>query len=602
MLLHRLVEYANARTSIVPPHHRERVYTWQLELNKDGSLAARELTRLVDPDSKNKGRGVVHATPSAVRAYGVSANLAADDVQYVLGWADEDSKPVRVAQCHAAFVDLTRRWAESAEGSADPIAQAVHTFYRSGALVAVTREPEFSFKQGVVIAVDGQPAYHARSVIPFWNAEVARRKGGGTQGLCLVCGNVGPLLDTVPGKVRAALVPGATNDAALVSVNERVFGYDLTTQLDQTPLCMSCGEAFSAGLRDVLESRHSISYGDQDSRIAWWVTKPAAFDAMQVVKNADPAEVEHLLTAIRKGVAGANRVGLKDPARFCSVSVGGNVARVMVRDWVDMPLADLDRNAIAWFDDHEIAPRRRDGRRHFPLFQLVLASGRWLADSNRYADIGRRGADRPPTAQRDLLRAAMRNVPVPPSLLAHVVHRVRGDGRLDDPRAALIRLCLSRYPLTTEKPMPGLDLTNTDPAYLAGRTFAELEQIQYDSSGGELNTSYGDRYFSGAVTNPRAALVHGRRDANAWLKKLRRARRPAAESHERRLDDLFNLMDATDGIPARPTIRQQATFLLGYHHQRADHFAAIRARKAAAAATSNAADMPDTDSTEETDR
>jgi CRISPR-associated protein Csd1 len=586
MLLHRLVEYSNGRSSATPPNHRDRIFNWQLELNGDGSLASRELTRLVDPDPKKKGRGIMHATPSTVRTMGVSANLAADDIQYVLGWPDQDSKPDRVAQCHAAFIDVSRRWAETPEGAADPVAQAICSFYTSGNTAAVQRPEEFTAKQGVVIAVGGQPAYRASSIIPFWNAEVARRKGGGSEGLCLVCGMVGPLLDTVPGKIRASLVPGAgSNDAALVSVNERVFGYDLTKQLAQTPLCMPCGEAFSSGLRDVLESRHSVSYGDQDSRIAWWTTKPVEFDAMAVLDTADPAEVEKLFTAVRKGRRGENLD--VDTAKFCSLSVGGNNARIVVRDWVDMPLADLNQNVAVWFDDHEITPGRRDGGRHLPLFRLVLASGRWLSATNRYAEMGRKGADRPPTAQRDLMRAAMRGVPVPPSLLTHVVHRVRSDGRLDDPRAALIRLCLIRFPRSTEKPMPGLDPANTNPAYVAGRTFAELEQIQYDASGGKLNTSYGDRYFSGAVTNPRAALVHGRRDANAWLKKLRRTYPGVAFSHERRLDELFELVDTETNIPARPTIQQQSMFLLGYHHQRAQHFAAIRDRKVAAGNTTN---------------
>ena len=152
--------------------------------------------------------------------------------------------------------------------------------------------------------------------------------------------------------------------------------------------------------------------------------------------------------------------------------------------------------------------------------------------------------------------------------------------------------------------MPSLDPSNTDPAHLAGRTFAELEQIQYDASGGKLNTTYGDRYFSGAVANPRAALVHGRRDANAWLRKLRRTIPGAAVRHERRLDDLFKLMDASQGIPARPTITQQATFLLGYHHQRAHHFASIPARQAANGSPDSTTSTTDTDTdtitTEET--
>jgi CRISPR-associated protein Csd1 len=589
MLLHRLVEYATARTDgAMPPFHRDRIYSWQLELNGDGSLRARELTPLSELDAKGKARGIRHATPSAVRTVGVAANLAADDVQYVLGWCDADSKPGRVAQCHAAFVDLTLRWADSAEGRADSVAQAMAAFYRTGVAAKVVVEEEFTSKQGVVIAVDSQPAYLAPSVVPFWNAEVARRKGGGNHGLCLVCGTVAPLLDTVPGKVRSGLVPGATNDAALVSVNERVFGYDLTTQLEHTPLCLACGEAFSAGLLGVLESPHSVSYGDQDSRLAWWVTGPDELDAMSIIDSPDPARVASLFAAVRQGGPQAT----VDPTMFCSVSVGGNVARVMVRDWVEMPLTKLNKNVAAWLDDQEIASRRTGGRRHHGIFQLVSVTGRWQRDRNRYADIGAKGADRPPDAQRDLLRAAIRGVPLPPSLLAHLVHRVSTDARIDDPRAALIRLCLTRHPSTpdSEKPMPGLDPASTDPAYVAGRTFAVLEQIQYDSSGGTLNTTYADRYFAGAVTNPRAALVNGRRDANAWLKKLRRARRGTATHHEKELDGLFSLLDAGTGLPARTTLRQQASFLLGYHHQRADHFASIPAKNPSSDTTTGTTD------------
>ena len=236
-----------------------------------------------------------------------------------------------------------------------------------------------------------------------------------------------------------------------------------------------------------------------------------------------------------------------------------------------MPLAELHRNVARWFDEHAMAPVWRDGRRHHGLGRLVLVTGRWLRDRQRYADFGAKGADRPDGVQRDLLRAALRGVPLPPSLLVHVVHRIRTDGHLDDARASLIRLALTRSPLTAEKPMPDLDPSNTDPAYVAGRVFAALEQIQYDVSEGRLNTTYGDRYFAGAITNPQAALVNGRRDANAWLRKLRRTKPGAAVNHDKVLDALFGLFDAEP--PSRTTLREQSLFLLGYHHQRAARFA-----------------------------
>lgn len=573
MLLQRLVEYADAGDEPAPPFHRERVFHWQLQLNRDGSLASRDLTPLVAPDARGRPRGVAHTTPSAVRAYGVSANLAADDVQYVLGWSDPDSKPERVAQCHAAFVDLVTRWADSPAGRDDPVPQAVATFYRSRNIAAIQVPDGCTAKQGVVIAVGDTPAYQAGSVVPFWVEEVARRKGGGNSGLCLVCGQVRPLLDTVPGKVPSALVPGASNDAALVSINERVFGYGLEKQLTCTPLCLACGEGISTGLVKVLKSPHAVSYGNQDSRIAWWITEPVEFDPMVVVDDTDPDQVNELFRVVRDG----RSAGTRPSGTFCSLSVGGNVARVMVRDWVEMPLGDLYDNLRSWLDDHEIVSRWAGGNRHHALFRLLLATGRHQRDRNRYTDLGAKGSGRPAHAHRDLLRAAIRNYPLPPSLLAHVVTRVRTDGRLDEARAALIRLGLIRSRLTTERPMPDLDPTNTDPAYVCGRLFAVLEQIQYDVSDGKLNTTYGDRYFSGAVTNPRAALVNGRRDANAWIRKLRRTKPGAAVRHDKSLDALFRLIDAGDSLPSQTSLHQQATFLIGYHHQRAHHFASIPA-------------------------
>jgi CRISPR-associated protein Csd1 len=571
MLLQRLVEQAGQDLD-AKPFHRSQEFHWELRLDRHGRPQGAGLESLLTPDAKGRLRGAEHTAPAAVRTSGAAANLAADDVQYVLGWADADSKPARVAQCHAAFVELVDRWAASPEGLEDPVAQAVAAFYRSGALADLQPNPECTVKQRVLITVNGLPAYQASSVLPFWSAEVARRKGGSDSGLCLVCGKVAPLLDTVPGKVPSKLVPGAANDAALVSINKRVFGYDLTEQLACSPVCITCGEAMSAGLVRVLSSPHTASYGGQDSRLAWWVTQPVTFDPITLVFDADPDQITELLTSVHTGRESPGA----DTARFCALTVGGNIARVMVRDWLEMPLDELEANVAAWFTDQEITRLHPQESTRQPLQKLVLVTGRWLRKENRYAFLGAKGADRPDGVQRDLLRAAMRGVPLPPSLLAHLVHRVRTDGRLDTARAALIRLALLRSPLITETPMPGLDTANTDPAYVAGRVFAALEALQYDASGGKLNTTYGDRYFAGAITNPRSALVNGRKDANAWLRKLRRTRTGVAINHEKTLDGLFALLSAGGGIPGRTTLKQQSLFLLGYHHQRAHRFAALQ--------------------------
>jgi hypothetical protein len=50
-----------------------------------------------------------------------------------------------------------------------------------------------------------------------------------------------------------------------------------------------------------------------------------------------------------------------------------------------------------------------------------------VALCGRRDHFGAKGADRPVGLHRDLVRAALRRTPLPPSLLAHLVHRVRTD-------------------------------------------------------------------------------------------------------------------------------------------------------------------------------
>lgn len=590
MLLQRLKEYAEHQPEAAP-FHRERRFAWQITLTPDGTARSTTLDPLVEDDAKTKPRGVTHRVPAVVRTAGVAANLAADDVQYVLGWPDETSKPDRVAQCHAAFVDLVERWAASPLAADDPIPGAVAAFYRNGGPAALSRPDSFSAKDGVIILVGSTPAHQAASAAAFWSEEVARRKGSVRRGLCLVCGEHRSLLDTVPGKIPQRLVPGATNDAALVSVNAAVFGYDLTTQLASTPLCMSCGEAVTAGLHRLLESPvSSTSAGGQDSKIAWWVVG-GDDQFIHLLDSPDPEQVVALLQSLHHARTPQPLAGPDTPvdAWFRSVTVGGNVARVVVRDWVDMPLAEVEQNVGDWFSHHELTPMWADGRRYHSVGRFALVTGRWQGGTG-YMPFGARGDGRPKEILRDLMRVALRGGPLPRSVLVHVIARIRADRHVDDARVALIRLALTRSRVTSqEKPMPDLDPASTDPAYVAGRLFAAYEKLQYDAhnppdhngkrTGNKINVTIADRYFAGAIVNPRPALLNAARDARAWLKKLRRTHAGLAVNNEKTLLSIHQLLGGDDAYPVRLTPDQQGRFVVGYHHQRAHQFAGSLAKK-----------------------
>ncbi|SDZ50827.1 CRISPR-associated protein, Csd1 family [Saccharopolyspora shandongensis] len=587
MLLNRLADYADTHCDTSRPFHSVYEFHWQLDIRtRNAEFVEARLTPLAD--ESGNGRGIPHEVPAIVRTSGVEPFLVADDVQYVLGWSGQGKDDKRARECHKAFLEIVQQWADSPEGTGDEIAHAIAQFYRSGGPSKLSKPEEVTAKQRVLIAVNGQPAYEASSVVPFWIAEVIRRKGTGKSGLCLVCGETEPLLKTMPVFLPAKLVPGAdSRGAALVSINNPVFGYDLTEQLVHVPICVYCCNAVPVGLIEVLDSGHILTHSGQDSRTTWWLVNPGIDIHADHLDEPDADTITTRLHSVWNTDESDLEEHLDDESLglFCSISVGGNRSRVMVQDWIEMPLARLERNIRHWFRDHEIQPQWPDGKRVHGITSFAKVFGRWDSQRQRYAPFDARNADRPRYVARALQRSAFRKAPLAPALRAHLVHRICRDGHVDDCRAALIRLALNRNASREEtSPVsPGLDHTYQEPAYLAGRLFAVLAQLQQAANTDlnkkagtneerpRLNTTYADRFFAGAARNPRAALVSGRLDAKAWFSKLRRGGHHGLAAHfENQLTAIYAMLEATDGVPSTNNLRQQEQFILGYHHQRAD--------------------------------
>src|SRR5690348_2114391 len=112
MLLQRLVSYEEDtpfpdEDTNLRPYSRARTVRWRLDVDTG------ELIDLADPSSRLTRNGRSLLVPHLSRTSGVAPCLGADDIQYVLGWVDENSKPDRVAACHEAFITLCRQWASA---------------------------------------------------------------------------------------------------------------------------------------------------------------------------------------------------------------------------------------------------------------------------------------------------------------------------------------------------------------------------------------------------------------------------------------------------------------------------------------------------------
>lgn len=597
-LYQALVRYALANDLLEKPYHSATRFLWQLDLKADGSLASHELMPLsTRRDIGGKIReeaGRVAVVPRMNRTSGVAPMLGADDIAYVFGWVGEAPDPedekstknyAKVALStrsrHEAWAQLTRDWAASELASGDPVPAALIRFLDDG-IDEVRRPIAWTPKDPVIIHVDGVAATKAQSASRFWTARVEAAKGSSREAMCLICGRIGAVVDSFPQQVKGPLIPGGqTSGVAPVSINEAVYGYGMRRGLDHVPICLTCAQAIPTSLNHLLADP-SCTHRTPNAATTWWIEGEGGDDLFETLDSADPLAVSALIQKVENGLGTELTL---DVDQFYAVTLEGNASRMVVRDWTHLPLPTLQANILAWFADGQVAPTWPDGRLYYPLWMLAEATGRYDHDKGRYLRPTDKGG-RHPHAIADTLRVtALQRRPLPREVATHVVQRAASDGRVDDPRMALLRLYLIRSS-SKGTPMPGLDDDNNQPAYIMGRLMSAYEDLQYAAAtadgGAAPNATFVDKYLAGAITSPRLVLTAGGRQAAAWLSKLRKSKRDWF--HQREIDAIVSKLDPDDPGPTHANLDEQALFLLGYHHQRS-HTNAARVAAAAAKGT-----------------
>lgn len=584
MLLQRLAEHAGRareQGTLPPPYYRFRPVRWVIQLQPDGAPAVSRIADLADTDHpQGEQKAVPYVNRSGVRP---PPMLLADDLRYVLGFTAEDSERER-GDCdrrNAEFIKLVNAWRDSATD--DPVAAAVASFFDRGLHRQLQHPPDSAKATDVAAIMVGDTwAHECQSASAFWAGVVRTRKSSDVTGLCLVCGAAGPLLGTIPEMVKSGLIPagsGRGRDAALVSMNNPAQGRGGKLQLASAPVCDRCGSASMSGLNGLLADRTS-RYRMEDSVLTWWLRDGRRLPMMQWLNEPRPGQVEQFLKEFR-APRRTGPPGTFDADAFCAVTLSVNQARVVVRDWLEVPLREAQQHLESWFADHAVTDRWADGPQLVPLWLLAACAGRWGTEQGQERYIR---SFAPSGCERDLVLTALRGTPPPAHLLPHLIRRIRADRHVDLPRAALLRLMLARSPGRPRNVsyMTGLDPDLASPPYQCGRMFAVLEDIQRAALGKDINTTIADKYLPAAIASPRAILTMLRKNATGHLRRIRRTSSGAYYALNNRLDEVLGHItpDADDsGIPATLALTGQAEFILGYHHQRAADLAAARSRR-----------------------
>ena len=587
MILQALNDYYRRKCDDPDPAQRLPVFGLEqkeipfvLEITTEG-----ELVQLLDTRTLNEKKKKVAQTfrvPQGVKkTSGVAANLLWDTLEYVLG-VDTKGKPERVADQHAHFVARIEALPQSARDDAG--IQAILKFFESFKLHQLEAQPAWSqalesnavmsFRLRGDVDLVCQRTAVVKAVLNVMTDADARLA------MCLVTGEYAPIQ-----RLHASIkgVWGAQSSGAnIVSFNARAFeSYGKTErQGENAPVSQAAAFAYTTALNHLLrkDSDQRIQVGDASA--VFWADRDSEFESIAADIFGDPPKddpdrgahaVQALLNAIQSGKHG----GLDDNNRFHVLGLAPNAARISIRFYHCLPLAELGERISQHFKDLEMVRGLYDPQ--YPSLKRLLQAVCLATGSQPHGDIERV----PPNLGGAIVDAVFAgpDTPYPSLWLNAAVGRSRAEQNVNYYRAAAIKACLNRQirrssvTPTNQPPekefLPMLDLTNTNPAYRLGRLFAVLERIQEASAGGpgKLNSTIRDRYYGAASSTPVAVFTTLLRLKNAHLKKLTVGQ---AAWFEKLLGEI---LDSVTDFPKHLPLPDQGRFALGYYHQRQDFFA-----------------------------
>lgn len=408
-------------------------------------------------------------------------------------------------------------------------------------------------------------------------------------------------------------VPGAGGMGTIVSFESNSFtSYGLEKSLN-APTSIAAAQAYGTALNELLSRRdHHLKTGA--TCIVFWAKKTLQASSVfaRFFDQPQPQAVRNLITSPSKGFLDGEWAKDDD---FYAVTLSGNKGRIVVKHWMQEPLASAIENLRLWFLDLELAVpqqvrpkikdevKKSDAKEYSSPLSIYWLSRTVLSDEAAK----KLEKNLSPSVTSLLYRAALEGIAPSISMLKPLLdqvhsrivstpkegkHKYRVTG--DQSRFALLKLIINRHHRSRNEPTMQLEsklTTDTpDPAYNCGRLLSVFDNLQRTAhraeagGGSKLNTTLAERYFGAAASNPNGAFSLMWRLHMHHLKKIRQKGEPGqktAAAFQRSIMEICRYFKAstTDGSPQFPrvfTLVQQGRFALGYYQQEAERAERIR--------------------------
>jgi CRISPR-associated protein Csd1 len=425
----------------------------------------------------------------------------------------------------------------------------------------------FTFQvNGRLLLTDDNLRRHWQKCFAQENTDKA---GASENGLCLVTGEEGvPISPSHLPKI--ARVPGAVaTGATLISFDKdsfRSYGFEKSYN---SPVSFRAVEAYCNALNFlVADKNHSFRIGD--TALCFWAQHSDAVTDLfaALFEQPDPAAVRAFM---RQPLTGDGGLAALDQENFYSVTLGGNAGRVVVRDWLQITVAQAVENFQQWFADLNLVPLKRHENDKLPplaLYRLALSTVREAKELR-------------PETMTQLYRAALAGQKPALSLAHSLTNRLSVDlvkdgasALLNLPRFSLLRLIINRQRKEHE-PMIEPTLTDTeDAAYNCGRLLAVFNELQAAAHDYKLEgAGVVERYYGTASSAPNSAFGILWRLHQHHLKKVARGNPAKSAALKAKIADIasrFRAVEMNNRPPEFPRsfdLRAQGRFALGFYQQ-----------------------------------
>ena len=357
-MLQALAVYAERRTGEDPeffdPDFRWEKAAWRVEVSKGGTLNGLIplKTRVGKKwELKKVRRPYTDVNEISVRSLAKAKSyFLCDTLQRVFlfdGPNQVSADPLVIARKNY-FRDLIQRAANA--GVAVELLRPLVRFLKNEAELARLRqrlgEENASPDDNVIFGVEGTDSLENSEVVSFWRREREKSTPGqGRKGVCLVTGIMADCVSTA-NKIKGI----GSQDTILISANEAAFCSFGLEKAENSPISARAEGLVKAALDDLIAKSRSQGLVFNDTICLHWTRKHVDFDPVDTLASANPEEVAQLLKSVKEG----SQMAGFDANAYYAVSLSGNGARIVVRDWLESTVPDINRHVAQWFEQLSI--------------------------------------------------------------------------------------------------------------------------------------------------------------------------------------------------------------------------------------------------------